>query len=508
VYRALDNLNREVALKLFDHAGHRAIRPDRVLHEGRLLARVKHPNVVVVHGAERFNGLVGLWMEFIHGRTLEDELHARGVFSAREAMLIGLDLCRALAAVHGAGLLHRDIKARNVMRETGGRILLMDFGASTDPSQNEAAGRDLAGTPAYLAPEVFCGQPASRSSDIYSLGVLLYHLVTGRYPVEGTNRDEIQRAHQERRHNRLRDLRPDLPEGFVQTIECALSADAAARYQTAAGFENALATSCGLSAGKVDRPEPQHWWKRWFIPLGLVGAATAFLLVFSAAKFFSGANASRIPIPQVEQPSVSPSPPPSVLPKNVAYTVRASFYKLVGGAESALSIGDRVTPGDKLGLTLEASQPVHVYVVNEDERGERYLLFPLPGQEPVNPLAAGVLHRLPGQHVGQNVHWQVTSAGGREHFVLLVNRTRLELLDALIEGLPRPVAGRPVSSPRVPDAVIGTLRGVGGLASDPAPASSSSTRFLFDMARPLGSERETARGLWVRQLSLENPARR
>ena len=189
VYRARDALSRDVALKLFpvtpENAGALS---SRVLREGSLLAKISHRNVVVVHGVERSNGFVGLWMEFIHGRTMEDELRARGPLSAEEATPIGVDLCQALAAVHGRGLVHRDVKAQNVMREEGGRTVLMDFGAGTELATGLRKPLDTAGTPLYLAPELFDGRPATRASDIYSLGVLLYRMVTREYPVDGADR--------------------------------------------------------------------------------------------------------------------------------------------------------------------------------------------------------------------------------------------------------------------------------------------------------------------------------
>src|SRR5688572_3099079 len=131
VYRALDTrLDREVALKLLrrpetetDALGAVAI------EEARLLARVRHPNVVTIHGADRIEGRVGLWMEFLRGRTLEDLVRERGPLPGDEVSAIGRDLCGALDAVHSAGLLHRDVKAQNVMREDDGRLVLMDFGA-------------------------------------------------------------------------------------------------------------------------------------------------------------------------------------------------------------------------------------------------------------------------------------------------------------------------------------------------------------------------------------------
>ena len=196
-----------------------------MLREGSLLAKVRHRNVVVVHGVERSDGFVGLWMEFINGRTMEDELRARGPLSAEEATPIGVDLCQALAAVHGRGLVHRDVKAQNVMREEGGRTVLMDFGAGTELATGLRKPLDMAGTPLYLAPELFDGQPATRASDIYSLGVLLYRMVTREYPVEGADRSQIERAHRDGRVKRLRDVRPDLPSEFIQTVERALSPD-------------------------------------------------------------------------------------------------------------------------------------------------------------------------------------------------------------------------------------------------------------------------------------------
>src|SRR6186997_2622408 len=127
VYRAWDpRLDREVALKVLWRDAQNS-RADAAIDEARLLARVRHPNVVTVYGADRIGGSVGMWMDLIHGRTLEQVLHDHGPLSAREATVIGLDLCRALAAVHRAGLVHRDLKAQNVMRESGGRIVLMDF---------------------------------------------------------------------------------------------------------------------------------------------------------------------------------------------------------------------------------------------------------------------------------------------------------------------------------------------------------------------------------------------
>jgi serine/threonine-protein kinase len=249
VYRAWDSrLEREIALKLLlpgsvsGDADYRSL-----LREARALASVQHSNVVHVYGIDRHDGRVGFWTDFVRGKTLSALVRAQGPFGYREAALIGLDVARALSAVHRAGILHRDIKAENVMREEGGRILLMDFGLSTLPQRQE----NISGTPNYMAPELFQGHPASAASDIYAVGVLLYYLVTGEHPVKMSKRPfaEAVAAISERRT--LIDLRPDLPESFVRTVNAATEIDPARRIGSAGQLASALAESLG-AMGSVE----------------------------------------------------------------------------------------------------------------------------------------------------------------------------------------------------------------------------------------------------------------
>jgi TolB-like protein/tRNA A-37 threonylcarbamoyl transferase component Bud32/Tfp pilus assembly protein PilF len=237
VFRGWDStLHQEVALKLLHDEGKSAGTHKRLLEEARRLARVHHRHVVHVYGADEHDGRVGLWMELVRGESLEQLVKLRGPFGDREAALIGLDLCAALAAVHGAGVLHRDVKAQNVMRENGGRIVLMDFGTG-----EELAGTNrLVGTPLYLAPEIFRGDKASVQTDLYSVGVLLFYLVSGQFPVTAASMEQLGRAHDRGDRRPIRDVRPDLPEGFVRVIERALDPDLSRRYRTAGAMEAAL----------------------------------------------------------------------------------------------------------------------------------------------------------------------------------------------------------------------------------------------------------------------------
>ena len=259
VYRAHDpSLDRDVALKLLRT---RADGTDttRLLTEAQALAKISHQNVVIVHGADVHEGQPGLWMELIDGQTLAALTGARGRMGAAETIAIGRDVCRALSAIHAADLVHGDVKTQNVMRESGGRTVLMDFGAGRRFGAAQAA----AGTPMYLAPEVLAGGPPTPQADLYSLGVLMFTLLSGRYPYEADDLDALRRAHADGARLYLRDLRPDLPDTLVDAVERALESDPARRFSTAGAMERALAGAQQLQPA---------WWK-WPAIAALVAMA-------------------------------------------------------------------------------------------------------------------------------------------------------------------------------------------------------------------------------------------
>jgi len=246
VFRAWDStLERDVALKLY----RRHLDPARVIDEGRKLAKVRHRNVVTVFGADVIDGVAGIWMEFVYGRRLDEVVGDHGPFSAREAALAGIELAGAVAAVHAAGLVHRDIKAQNVMRESGGRIVLMDLGASLDVGSPAAQAGDPIGTPFYMAPELFDRKPATRESDIYSLGVLLFYLVSARFPIAARTLGELEAAHRKGTVRSLRDVRPDLPSRYVTLVARMLAPAPESRYLTTGELEQDLMTLAGSSGG-------------------------------------------------------------------------------------------------------------------------------------------------------------------------------------------------------------------------------------------------------------------
>jgi serine/threonine-protein kinase len=239
VYRAWDEaLTSEFALKLFRAEG--AGVAQAISREARLLARIRHQNVCRVYGVASHNGLVGMWMEYIHGQTLSQIVESQGEFAPGEAALAGVSLCGALAEIHRKRVVHGDIKAHNVMREIGGRLLLTDFGVGWDLSAGSEQTERLAGTPMYMAPELLDGQPPTVRSDIYALGVLLFYLVTHSYPVRGATVDEVREAHKAGEVQSLRDVRPDVPEGFVRVVERAISSEPSHRFATPGQMNVAL----------------------------------------------------------------------------------------------------------------------------------------------------------------------------------------------------------------------------------------------------------------------------
>ena len=241
VYRAWDpRLDREVALKLLRASSSGGDSRDAsIIEEGRLLARVRHPNIVTIYGAERIGGRVGLWMELVNGRTLQQAVEQGKMFSPTEAIDIGIQLCQAIAAVHEAGLLHRDVKPQNAMLAQDGRIVLMDFGAGL--RLDNQAQTALAGTPLYLAPELLRGEGPTVRSDIYSAGVVLFYLLTGSYPVRAHSLADLRAAHERREPIDIRVQRPDVPARFARAIARAIDPAPERRYQQATGFAEALA---------------------------------------------------------------------------------------------------------------------------------------------------------------------------------------------------------------------------------------------------------------------------
>jgi hypothetical protein len=248
VYRAFDAvLKREVALKVLT-AGLGV--PDWLVHEAEIMAALRHPNIVQVHDVGEHQGTAYLTMDLIEGEPLTTPAK-----DARHAVDLTLSIARAVHFAHQHGVLHRDLKPANVLidRETG-QAFVSDFGHAT---RTELAGQAKpGGTPDYMAPEAWKGEPASVAADVWSAGMVLYKLLMGRRPFEAKTLEELQRRVLEDAPAPLLGVHPDL----AAVCRCCLEKDPARRYPSAGALAEDLSA---FLDGREVRARPLGVVERW-----------------------------------------------------------------------------------------------------------------------------------------------------------------------------------------------------------------------------------------------------
>ncbi len=229
VYRAFDPLlNRDVALKLLKAEQMSVVKSRHFMAEARSLAKVRNRHVLAIHGANLHDGRVGFWADLLVGETLADTPID---YSVEDKILEVTDaVTDALFAVHQADLIHGDVKLSNVMSDSKGKITLMDFGAGGEVDMAAST----TGSPILMAPELFNEQAKTTASDIYALGVMLFKLATGQYPIKADNVLEVLQAHKNKQYESLNQLRPDLNKSVKRLINQMLAVDPKQRPDTAA----------------------------------------------------------------------------------------------------------------------------------------------------------------------------------------------------------------------------------------------------------------------------------
>ncbi len=332
VYKALDpDIDRIVAIKAirFDIISEDSEREEimkRFMREAQSAGKLVHPNIVTIYDVVKTKNMTYIVMQHIEGHSLQKTISSGQKTSTEKAVLLMTQICSALSYAHKQGIIHRDIKPANILIDKEGKPYLVDFGiARIETSTITQTGRTV-GTPSYMSPEQVMGQKVDKCSDIFSLGVLLYEILTGKRPFHGDSITTViyKIIHEEPLAST--EIKKALPKGFETIISKALAKDPKKRYQTCEQLKQDL-------QGQIDTTQkpPKKTKGIW---IG-ISAVVVFLLILGTVLILFLNHKINIPFltpgKSVEITVESPLPPPihikelSALPYNTVKQMIQSF---------------------------------------------------------------------------------------------------------------------------------------------------------------------------------------
>jgi len=260
VYAAHDPvLGRDLAIKAIPLAVNDKVREKAeadFIKEARAVAGLNHPHIVTVFDAGRTDTLAYIAMERLHGRDLHDYLYGGSRLGVRQAAALMARIADAVHYAHKRGLIHRDIKPSNIFLSREMKPKVLDFGVALPRSEQDPQQQtQLVGTPNYMSPEQARGEAIDARSDVFSLGAILYEMVTGSRAFDASNIDDLLAKLIREQPVPVADLRPEVPPELVRIIGKALEKDFEARYQTAGELRNDLAAFAGTREPDTDEAD-------------------------------------------------------------------------------------------------------------------------------------------------------------------------------------------------------------------------------------------------------------
>ena len=287
VYLAYDReIDRNVALKL--------VRPElaadpkmmaRFRQELQLASRVSHRNIVRIHDLGEVDGVKFISMAYVEGSDLHEAMLKDGRLPFPRALAIARQLCAALEAAHAEGVIHRDLKPRNILLDNAGHACISDFGLAKSIDESSGAlthTSDFLGTPLYMSPEQIESRHLDRRSDLYSLGLIFYEMVTGEVPFSGRSSLQVMHSRMTQMPKNPKALVSDLPDWFAAVIAKCLTKDPAQRYQSASEVLH------DLDAGTAPRRRLRNWLPRpnrtWILVAASAVIAAAATLAIPALR--------------------------------------------------------------------------------------------------------------------------------------------------------------------------------------------------------------------------------
>lgn len=326
VYKAQDTmLGRIVAVKILRESfAEDPTFQARFQREAQAAANLSHPNIVTVHDFGMDNDKQYIVMEYVEGSDLKQLIRQGAPFTPQRVLDISIQMCAAIGAAHRANLVHCDVKPQNVLITPEGRVKVTDFGIARALSGVSTSGvtTGIWGTPHYFSPEQAAGNPPTPASDVYSIGVIMYEMLTGRLPFEGETQQQLALAHLRDQPPPIGKLNPAVPPQLEQIANRALAKEPSQRYRNAdqlgrllyeyqrgseqmTGYQRPVSLDATGGASQQLRAQAGFDWTVWLLAavaaVLIIGLVPLYYLVWD--KYYGGER-----IPSTPTPTLAPTP--------------------------------------------------------------------------------------------------------------------------------------------------------------------------------------------------------